>query len=63
MLLRPKTFKKYQEADETHDASRETNSTPLCNIGLNLRVSGKGTLAVEKDENIETTDRNFKTYW
>lgn len=45
MLLRPKTFKKYQEADETHEASSETNSTPLCNIGLNLKVSGKGTLA------------------
>jgi hypothetical protein len=46
MLRNPKTFKKYHEADETHDASSATSSTPLCNIGLNLRVSGNGTFAV-----------------
>lgn len=31
----------------THqDASSDTSSIPLCSMGLNLRVSGKGTLAV-----------------
>lgn len=31
-----------------HDASSDTSSIPLCSMGLNLRVSGKGTLAVEE---------------
>lgn len=45
MLLRPKTLRKYQEADETQAASRERSSIPLWSIGLKRRVSGKGTLA------------------
>jgi len=45
MLLSPKTFKKYQEADETHEASSETSSTPLWSMGLKRRVNGNGTLA------------------
>lgn len=46
ILRNPNTFKKYHEADDTHEASSDTSSTPLCNIGLNLNVRGKGTFAV-----------------
>ena len=28
-----------------HEASKDANSIPRCNIGLNLNVSGNGTLA------------------
>ena len=49
MLLSPKTMRQNQEADETQEASRETSSTPPCNMGLNLTVSEKGTLAVKKN--------------
>lgn len=45
MLRRPKTLRKYHEAEDTQEASRDTSSTPLCSIGLNLRVNGNGTLA------------------
>lgn len=53
MFLNPKTLRKYHEADETHEASNDWSSTPRCNIGLNRRVSGKGTLVVTKPENIQ----------
>ena len=43
MLLRPKTLRKYHEADETHEASSDISSIPRCSIGLKRRVSGKGT--------------------
>ena len=45
MDLKPNTFKKYHDAEDTQEASKETNSIPLCNIGLNLKVRGKGTFA------------------
>lgn len=54
MLRSPKTLRKYQEAEETQAASRDPSSTPRCNIGLNRRVSGNGTLAV-KHKNIVLT--------
>jgi hypothetical protein len=38
-------LRKYQDADDTQAASRERSSIPLCNIGLNLSVSGNGTFA------------------
>ena len=50
MLLKPKTFRKYHEADETQDASNDINSIPRCNIGLNLNVRGNGTLVVTNPE-------------
>lgn len=50
MLLKPKTFRKYHEADETQDASSDINSIPRCNIGLNLNVRGNGTLVVTNPE-------------
>lgn len=53
MLLKPKTFRKYQDADDTHAASKEASSTPRCNIGLKRNVSGKGTFVVTKPENIQ----------
>ena len=34
---------KYQDAEDTQEASSETKSTPLCNIGLKRSVSGNGT--------------------
>ena len=45
MLRRPKTLRKYHDADETHEASSDTSSTPRCSIGLKRSVSGNGTLA------------------
>lgn len=53
MLLRPKTLRKYQDADETHAASKEASSTPRCNIGLKRNVKGNGTFVVTKPENIQ----------
>lgn len=53
MLLKPKTFRKYHEADDTHAASKEASSTPRCNIGLKRNVSGKGTFVVTNPENIQ----------
>ena len=50
MLLRPKTLRKYQEAEETQDASSDMSSMPRCSMGLKRRVSGKGTLVVTKPE-------------
>jgi hypothetical protein len=53
ILRKPNTLRKYQDADETQAASRVRSSIPLCNIGLNLSVSGKGTFAAKtpKKEN------------
>lgn len=48
MLRNPKTFKKYQEAELTHEASNDASSTPRCNIGLKRSVRGKGTFAKMK---------------
>lgn len=45
MERNPNTFRKYQDADETHAASRVANSMPRCNIGLKRNVKGNGTLA------------------
>lgn len=53
MLLKPKTLRKYHEADDTHAASKEASSTPRCNIGLKRNVSGKGTFVVTNPENIQ----------
>ena len=51
MLLSPKTFRKYHEADETQEASKDMSSIPLWSIGLKRRVRGKGTLVVTKPGN------------
>lgn len=61
MLRKPNTFKKYQDALDTHAASSEANSTPRCNIGLNRSVSGNGTLVVTKPENIQLIQPPIKT--
>ena len=58
MLRRPKTLRKYHEADETQDASSETNSTPLCNIGLKRKVRGNGTLAEIKKQKMKNIKIN-----
>lgn len=46
------TMFKIDEVKPYQEASRETSSTPLCNIGLNRRVKGNGTLAVKSKENL-----------
>jgi hypothetical protein len=43
MLLRPKTLRKYHDADDTHAASNDISSMPRCSIGLKRNVSGNGT--------------------
>lgn len=53
MLLKPKTFRKYHEAEDTQAASSEASSTPRWSIGLKRNVSGKGTFVVTKPENIQ----------
>ena len=53
MFLNPKTLRKYQEADDTHEASNDCNSTPRWSIGLNLNVRGNGTFVVTNPENIQ----------
>ena len=45
MLRRPNTFRKYQEADDTQAASRDSSSIPRCSIGLKRSVNGNGTFA------------------
>lgn len=47
MLRKPKTFKKYHDADDTHEASKWDNSIPRCNIGLKRSVNGNGTFATK----------------
>lgn len=54
MCISYNSLKPYQEA------SRETSSTPLCNIGLNRRVNGNGTLAVKSKENVYSV--SFKNH-
>lgn len=53
MDLKPKTFKKYHEAEETQLASKVINSIPLWSIGLNLNVNGNGTRVVTNPENVQ----------
>jgi hypothetical protein len=58
-------LRKYQDADETQAASRVRSSIPLCNIGLNLNVSGNGTFAAKtkKEKHIySNTVLNFRVY-
>ncbi|KAH9415102.1 hypothetical protein DERP_006190 [Dermatophagoides pteronyssinus] len=50
---KPKTFRKYHDADDTHDASNDNSSIPRCNIGLKRNVNGNGTLVVTKPENVQ----------
>lgn len=52
MDRRPNTLRKYQEAEDTHDASKDTNSMPRCSMGLNLRVRGNGTLAGKEGKGV-----------
>ena len=49
-LLNSKKNKAETKTHSYHDASKDTSSTPLCNIGLNRRVKGNGTLAVKRKE-------------
>lgn len=53
MFLKPNTLRKYQEADDTQDASNDCNSTPRWSIGLKRKVKGNGTFVVTKPENIQ----------
>lgn len=46
--LRPKKLRKYHESEDTHLTSMSGVSIPRCNIDLNPKVRGKGSLTRER---------------